>query len=149
MLQPRPLSEADAPQLWRLDQQCFAPGIAYSQEEIRAHLRNPRQPYHRGIEVGEELAGFILTVRTRGRGHVITLDVAPSFRQRGIGRTLMAAAEQYHLANGATGMQLEVAVNNAGALAFYTRAGYNVIRTLPRYYSEDLDGLLLHKDFAA
>ncbi|HXR97894.1 MAG TPA: N-acetyltransferase [Terriglobales bacterium] len=148
MLQPRPLTEADAPRLWLLDQQCFAPGIAYSREEITLHLRNPRQPFHRAIEIGEELAGFILTARTRARGHVITLDVAPKFRQQRIGRTLMEAAEQFHLAHGASGMQLEVAVNNAQALAFYTRAGYAVIRTLPRYYSEDLDGLLLHKDFA-
>ena len=26
--------------LWRMDQECFAPGIAYSKQELRAYIRN-------------------------------------------------------------------------------------------------------------
>ncbi|HEY8054491.1 MAG TPA: GNAT family N-acetyltransferase [Terriglobales bacterium] len=143
----RPLILADLPALHALDQRCFPPGIAYSQAEIAAALRHP-QGFHRGAEEGGRLAAFILT-QPRGRyGHVITVDVEADFRRQGLGEELMRAAEEHYRGRGASGMLLEAAVNNAGALAFYSRLGYRVERTLPGYYAEDLDGLRLRIEFA-
>jgi ribosomal protein S18 acetylase RimI-like enzyme len=36
-------------------------------------------------------------------------------------------------------------VDNISALSFYKRQGYTVIRTLPRYYSNGVDALVLEK----
>lgn len=149
----RPLAPSDSPRLWALDQRCFPPGIAYSPAEIKEFLLI-HGAYHRAIELGAPpaLAGFILTVRNRDRGHVVTLDVAPEFRRQGLGQALMEAAEAHfgiHRRAGLVGMRLEVAVNNASALRFYVRLGYRVVRTLRGYYAADLDGLLLHKDWPA
>ena len=41
---------------------------------------------------------------------------------------------------------LETAVDNAAAIAFYKRHGYDVIETVPRYYSNGVDALVLEKD---
>ena len=43
-------------------------------------------------------------------------------------------------------VRLETAVDNAGALSFYKRRGYNVMQTIPHYYSSGVDALLLEKD---
>jgi ribosomal protein S18 acetylase RimI-like enzyme len=43
---------------------------------------------------------------------------------------------------------LETAVDNLGALSFYKRHGYHVIRTWPRYYSNGVDALVMKKDLA-
>lgn len=143
------LGSADADRLRELDQRCFAPGIAYTRAEMAALLRAGERGFHRGIERQGQLAAFILTLPRRQRGHVITVDVAPEWRREGLGLALMTAAEAHYRAEGARGMRLEVAVNNQPALRFYSRQGYRIQRTLPGYYSDDLDGLELLKDFAA
>jgi len=84
----------------------------------------------------------------RERGHVITVDVEPGMRHRGVGQMLMQAVERHYAALPTIGMRLEVAVNNFPALRFYARLGYRVVRTLPAYYAPYLDGLQLHKDWA-
>lgn len=141
------LTPADSLRLWQLDQRCFPPGIAYSESEIREVLLQAGRGFHAATEVEGALAGFILTLLHRGRGHVITLDVAPEFRRQGVGRRLLAAAERHYARRGVGGMRLEAAVNNHAALRFYARLGYQPVRLLPGYYAADLDGLLLRKDW--
>jgi ribosomal protein S18 acetylase RimI-like enzyme len=43
-------------------------------------------------------------------------------------------------------VRLETAVDNLSALAFYKRHGYSVMDTIPRYYSNGVDALLLDKN---
>jgi ribosomal protein S18 acetylase RimI-like enzyme len=43
-------------------------------------------------------------------------------------------------------VRLETAVDNANAISFYKRRGYNVMQTIPHYYSTGVDALLLEKD---
>ena len=43
-------------------------------------------------------------------------------------------------------MILETAVDNRAALAFYKAHEYDVVRTIPRYYSDGVDALVLKKD---
>ncbi len=135
----------DAAQAYELDQQCFPAGIAYAAEEIAAYMQMPG--FHLGCVDGGILAGMILTVGRRGCGHVITVDVDAGWRRRGIGQHLMRAAEDHYRQQGARGMRLEAAVNNAGALAFYARLGYRVVGALSGYYAPDLDALRLEKRF--
>jgi len=143
-MEMRPLVPGDAPALHDLDQRCFPPGIAYSLSEIRATLA-ARGGFHRGFPSDAAFAAFVLTLPARGFGHIITVDVEPAHRRAGLGRRLMLAAEAHYAEIGAAAMRLEVAVNNAAALAFYAGLGYRVVKPLPGYYAADLDGLRLEK----
>lgn len=135
--------------LWRIDQRCFPPGIAYPRRELAAYIQ------HRGsfTIVAEAaanpsaIAGFIVAEASRrGVGHIITIDVLPGSRRSGLGSMLLAAAEaRLHHAHSHT-VVLETAVDNASALAFYKRHLYSVVKTLPRYYSNGVDALVLEKD---
>ena len=42
-------------------------------------------------------------------------------------------------------VSLEVAVDNEPALRFYKKHGYSVLKVLPRYYLDSIDGLLMGK----
>ena len=136
---------ADLGRLLALDKACFDQEIAYGEGEMRAYLS------HSGAicvvaEKGKEVAGFILLHRLkRATGHVITIDIAPAFRRHGLGRRLMQVGEEQLLEEGYRQVFLEVAVNNLGAITFYRGLGYQVLRTLPRYYPGALDGLLMGK----
>jgi ribosomal-protein-alanine N-acetyltransferase len=132
--------------LWRLDQDCFAPGIAYSKPELKSYVR------HKGaftlVAVGAEadaLAGFIV-VHGGVIGHVITIDVRAEARRGGVGSLLLRAGEERLRTAGSSSVGLETAVDNLAALAFYKRHGYSVIRTWPGYYSNGVDALVLEKE---
>ena len=142
----RDFKAEDFEPLWRMDQECFPPGIAYSRQELKLYLR------HKGSfalvandENNGTIAGFI--VATGGlSGHIITIDVLPTARRAGVGSTLLRAAEARLLSSGSLAVGLETAVDNISALSFYKRHGYHVIRTWPRYYSNGVDALVLKKD---
>ena len=142
----RDYKPADFEALWRMDQECFAPGIAYSKAELRSYVR------HGGAftlvatdaENGS-MAGFIV-VHGGPSGHVITIDVLAEARRSGVGSMLLRAAEERLRAAGSRAVGLETAVDNLGALSFYKRHGYSVIRSWPRYYSNGVDALVLRKE---
>jgi ribosomal protein S18 acetylase RimI-like enzyme len=149
----RDYRESDFQTLWEIDQSCFDAEIAYSQQELRAYLRYPRAfaLVATGV-VGtaeaedDQIAGFIVAaIRGRNIGHVITLDVRAEARRQHVGSTLLEHAEVKLRSSRCTCVRLETAVDNLSALTFYKRSGYTVIKTIPHYYSNGLDALLLEK----
>jgi ribosomal-protein-alanine N-acetyltransferase len=104
MITLREAGKADLDCFYQLDQVCFPAGIAYSLREFRSLLHSSRTFSVVAEEAGV-LAGFAIaqSVRACGMrgGQIVTIDVAPAFRRRGIGRLLME--------------QLEVRLRNAHA----------------------------------
>ena len=145
----RDFHNSDFQALWQIDQQCFAPGISYSQPELAAYIRllnsftlvaetsNSDQP---------RIIGFLVaTANRRHQGHVITIDVLSEARRFGVGSKLLITAEDRLRSRQCTSVILETAVNNASALAFYKRHGYFVAKTIPRYYPDGVDAFVLEK----
>jgi ribosomal protein S18 acetylase RimI-like enzyme len=64
----------------------------------------------------------------RRYAEIDTLAVAQAYRRRGIGRTLMAAAERWASERGADQIELSVWEFNEQARAFYTALGYRTAR---------------------
>jgi len=96
---------------------------------------------------GQTLLGFLVAcARRNGLGHIITIDVAAQARRTGIGSNLLTTAEDRLRDAQCRAVYLETAVDNATALAFYKRHGYYLIKTVPRYYSNGVDALVLEKD---
>ena len=60
------------------------------------------------------------------RGWVYYLGVAPDHRGKGLGRTLMAAAEEWLRERNAPKIQLMVREDNDRAIGFYKALGYEV-----------------------
>jgi ribosomal-protein-alanine N-acetyltransferase len=161
----------DLETLWRIDQQCFPPAIAYSRSELNhfmrrrgsftlvatqdsnAHVETAAQacpePSRRGCPSRSEaarqlIAGFILAHAAR-TGHIITIDVLASARRSGLGSQLLRAAELRLHAAGSHAVTLEAATDNHPALAFYKRHGYQILQTIPAYYSTGADAHQLRK----
>ena len=141
----RDYREADFETLWQLDQECFPPALAYSRTELAGYIR--RQSSVTVVaELEGEIAGYLVAERGgRKVGHIITLDVRARARRAGLGSKLMSAAEERLRDLGCSSVLLEVAVDNAAAIAFYHRQGYATLATIPRYYNAETDALLLGK----
>jgi ribosomal-protein-alanine N-acetyltransferase len=145
----RPAQTQDFDRLWQIDQICFPQGISYSKAELRGFIRL-RQSITLVAEEEGTIAGFLVLLLDRRRrfGHIITIDVLPEFRRKGLGRELMAAAEDSIIEAGGDAVLLEVAVDNSSALRFYKKLGFRVLTTLPKYYSNGMDALQMGKVIA-
>jgi [ribosomal protein S18]-alanine N-acetyltransferase len=142
----RDFKPEDFETLWQLDQQCFPPGIAYSRRELNLYIL--RRGAFTLIAAGRgngSIAGFIVAYG-KTEGHIITIDVAPAARRSGVGSLLLRAAEERLCVGGSRVVGLETAVDNVSTLSFYKRHGYSVVGTWPRYYSNGVDALVLHKE---
>ena len=171
----RPFRKADFEMLWRIDQACFDPQMAYSRPEMAFYMRRPgafslvaedspngqpKRPSGLTQNVSNQSApnrteppagpwegilGFIVAEVRRQGGHIITIDVVAEARRTGVGSALLRAAEDRLRENGALTVALETAVNNAAAIRFYKNEGYFVEKTVRGYYSNQLDALVMTK----
>jgi [ribosomal protein S18]-alanine N-acetyltransferase len=144
----RDFQPADFEILWRMDQECFPAGIAYSKEELKSYVRRRGAFTLVATDSEGKPAGFIV-VHAGPAGHVITIDVLPAAQRSGVGSQLLQAAEDRLRAGGSRAVGLETAVDNLVALSFYKRHGYSVIRTWPRYYPNGVDALVMKKELAS
>jgi [ribosomal protein S18]-alanine N-acetyltransferase len=141
----RDIRRSDLEALYALDQICFDSGIAYSKTELKQILRSASGC---GVlaESRGEVAGFAAGyVSARGAGHVVTLDVSPAFRRQGLGRTLFSDLLQRFREAGATGIRLEVEVENQPAIAFYRTFGFRPTRRVSDYYGYGRDAWEMEK----
>lgn len=129
--------------LWRMDQECFAPGVSYSKTELMSFI-NRAGAFALVAADATEIQGFIV-IQGGKAGHVITIDVSPRARRLGVGSLLLRGAEERLVSAGSRMVNLETAVDNVSALAFYKRHGYSIVRTWPRYYANGVDALVLKK----
>lgn len=150
VFQLRKYQPVDFERLLEIDQSCFTTGIAYSEAEMRYFLSMPMSITLVGVR-GVHIEGFIIANHYRSRrssrsvGKIITIDVAPVAQHSGLGSVLISGAEAKLQKAGCDYVSLEVAVDNEPALKFYKKHGYTVLKVLPRYYLDSIDGLLMGK----
>jgi ribosomal-protein-alanine N-acetyltransferase len=98
-------------------------------------------------QADERVLGYVVadSVPNHGRplGHVKDIAVREDFRGRGIGTTLLERALGVLRSQGAASVKLEVREGNDTARRLYREHGFEHRRTVPRYYSDGEDALVL------
>lgn len=133
--------------LYKLDQACFAPGIAYSKTMLKYFLAQPGAECLVATDEGK-IVGFILTEENPPLGRVITLDVGEKHRRTGVGSALLRESEANLLFRGVRTMLLETATTNEAGIAFWERHGYRKEAVLKNYYPGRLDAYEMRKRLA-
>ena len=144
----------DLEAMFELDEACFTEEFRFDRESMREFAEERNAIVRIAERTGEQIAGFIIVhverVGTGWRAYVVTLDVAPHWRQKGLGQRLMREVEASAMVAGVRWMQLHVFTGNAGAIRFYERMGYERISTRRGFYGEaGLDAFVYGKELPA
>jgi ribosomal-protein-alanine N-acetyltransferase len=141
--------------MYALDLVCFEPVFQFSRRAMRSFAETPgavtvlAETQRELANSESELAGFCLTQLEDRTGYVVTLDVAPAWRRRGLASRLMAEVESKLHSIGAEEMELHVFTGNAGAIRFYEKFGYTQTGMAENFYARGLHAFLYRKKFAA
>jgi [ribosomal protein S18]-alanine N-acetyltransferase len=137
----------DFEELYRIDQACYEPEIAYSRRELRNYLRFPGADCV-VAEDESKLIGFCLTAHEGPRGHIITIDVLADYRRRGVGTSLLNEVERQVAEFGVRELGLETATDNESAIAFWQKHGYRTRGVWKGYYPGGRDAYAMNKSIA-
>ncbi len=132
-----------------LDDLCFEPAFRFSRTEMRRYAEAKRARVVIA-SYGETLAGFcILHIEgTPGVpvGYVVTLDVAPAMRRRGVATQLMLSVGELAWQDACRTIMLHVDIRNAAAIGFYERLGFRGAGSVNSFYGPGRDALVLRAE---
>ena len=115
-----------------------------------AFQRYVEKPTFLVAEFGAGVVGYIVadSVPNHGRplGHVKDLAVHPDQRGQGVGTTLLRRALGAMRAQGVAEVKLEVRESNETARRLYESFGFDHRRTVPRYYDDGENALVMVTD---
>jgi len=122
--------------LFEIEKQSFKEE-AFSKPQV-AYLLEDLASISLVARVDEGITGFVigrLELSTEGvAGHVMTIEVVPDFRRRGIATLLMLEIESRFRKRGAVESKLEVREENAAARGLYRKLEYVETASLIGYY---------------
>ena len=135
--------------LYEVETECFKEE-AFTKEQI-LQLLGDYNAIGLVARIGNEIVGFVIGMiyfdRNALHGHILTIDVSPTYRRRGIGQKLLQGIEEIFKHKGVRASALEVREDNIGAINLYKKLGYKKIGRLKNYYGS-AHGVCLKKVLA-
>ena len=131
---------------FEIEEQCFDQE-AFTKRQI-AYLLTDYNTIALVAKADSDIAGFVIAQEEIENnilyGHIITINVAPTYRRKGIATKLLEEIEDIFKQKGITECHLEVREDNKAALKLYQNSGYQKIGRLEKYYGKT-HGLYLTK----
>ena len=132
--------------LYEIEKQCFEQE-AFTKQQL-AYLLTDYNAIGLVARVNGEIAGFAIARVNIGRnasfGHILTVDIAPAYRRKGIAQKLLQQIETIFKERGIKECSLEVREGNVAASNLYQKLGYKKVGKLAKYYG-NAHGLYLKK----
>jgi ribosomal-protein-alanine N-acetyltransferase len=101
----------------------------------------------RGLFAGEELVGYLIAHVVCDEAHIVSLGLAPEWRGRGGGRTLISDFFRSCAVERVASITLDVRVSNIAARKLYESSGFSVVGLRRNYYSDNgEDALTMRRD---
>jgi ribosomal protein S18 acetylase RimI-like enzyme len=140
-------SDMDA--LVAVDQMCFEPPFLFPHSAMRRFVAAKGSHVTLAETDDGALAGFcILQVERHSQqllGYIVTLDVVPEQRGKGVAGKLMQRAEEQACEAGCAAVVLHVFTGNPTAIRFYERRDYVFAYRDVDFYGAGIDALVYRK----
>lgn len=144
-----PAGVAEAAVLSALYQTAF--GEAWAPEQLAQLLAGPGVLALIALDEAEEPAGYALGRVAADEAELLSIALLPDRRRQGDGRRLLDALIDRCTAAGAETLFLEVATDNAAALALYRGAGFREVGRRKGYYKVGaamVDAIVMKRELA-
>ncbi len=132
--------------LYEIEEDCFD-HEAFTKQQIEYLLRDHNTRALIAL-VNGEVAGFVIAQievdENTEYGHIVTINVAPSFRRKGIATRMLLEIENFLKQRSITQIRLEVREDNNPALKLYQKLDYQTFGKLEKYYGKK-HGIYLKK----
>jgi len=139
----------DLDRLCEIEMKCFETE-AFTKQQI-AYLITDSNSVILVSKVKDEIVGFVIGKtymdKKPATGQILTIDVSPKHRRKGIGQRLLHKIEKTLKDKGVKICYLEVRENNFVALSLYQKLGYKRVGRLENYYG-NAHGIRLRKALA-
>ncbi|MEL6860729.1 MAG: N-acetyltransferase [Pseudomonadota bacterium] len=127
------LGLADLDRLAALHHAAFPPGQAWG-EDAFADLLKLAAVRCFALRQADQLLSILLVQHMAEQAEILTIATDPAARRKGYAKILMDLAAKDLQPKGAQTWLLDVAADNAGAIAFYEKLGFARDGQRPRYY---------------
>jgi ribosomal-protein-alanine N-acetyltransferase len=129
------------------EQELFAGDPPWTAEQFRSELAGvPQTRWYVVAEKAGDVVGYAGLFNSGDTADVQTLAVIPGWQRQGVGTALLDALVAEARRRGAHELLLDVREDNAPALAFYARHGFEQLGKRRGYYANGrIDGLVLHR----
>jgi len=135
-------------QLFKIEEDCFDQE-AFTKQQI-AYLLSDFNTIALIAKSNVDIAGFVIAQieveENTEYGHIVTINVAPKFRRKGIATRMLQEIESFLKQRSITQIRLEVREDNNTALKLYNKLDYKTQGKLDRYYGNK-HGIYLKKTF--
>jgi ribosomal-protein-alanine N-acetyltransferase len=126
----------DLDRLYEIELKCFETE-AFTKQQI-AYLLTDSNSEGLVSRVKGQIVGFVIGKthmdKKPATGQILTIDVSPEHRRKGIGQRLLQQIEKTFKDKGVEICRLEVRENNFVALSLYHKFGYKMVGRLENYY---------------
>ena len=143
----RPYRKDDLPDLYVVEDLCFAKRFRFGRKELRDYVES-KTAVTWVAETVSGLAGFA-NADLRGKGvrygYLQTIDIVPEYRRHKIASALLAKVELGIMQAGSRGMGLHVSVTNEPAIRLYEKHGYSRIGVERKFYRDAGDAFVYWK----
>jgi len=132
--------------LYEIEMECFEKE-AFTKQQI-AYLLTDYNSIGLVARVNDKIVGLIIgrihVERKSVTGHILTIDVSPKHRRKGVAQGLLQKIERIFREKGVEVCYLEAREDNIAALKLYQKSGYRKIGRLKNYY-KNAHGLYFKK----
>jgi ribosomal-protein-alanine N-acetyltransferase len=144
----REARSTDIHALMRLEAECFA-SDRLSRRSLASLAKSPSACVL-VASIADGTIGYAVVLMRRGsqRARLYSVAVSPTATRRGVGSSLLSAAEHAAHRRGASRLHLEVRADNGKAIRLYQRAGYRLTGRRPDYYEDGATALLFGRQLA-
>ena len=136
-------------ELCEIEKQSFT-AEAFTKKQIR-YVLGEYNSIGLVAKLNGKIAGFLIgeidVKNGKISGHLLTLDVAPTYRRMGIAQRLLERLEELLKQKNAIECCLEVRENNAAATNLYLKLGYKRVERLQSCYG-NANGLYMRKSLS-
>ena len=134
-------------ELFEIEQDCFD-NEAFTKQQI-SYLLNDVNTIALAAKSDSNVAGFVIAEiemeENTEYGHIVTLNVAPKFRHKGVATLMLHEIGSFLKQRSITQIRLEVREDNNPAIKLYSKLGYEKIGKLDNYYGKK-HGVYLKKN---